>query len=57
MNVASWMPTQIEGWLDHFFAPENLVRFTDPYTIKSALERKTKNLKESARGTLFNIMK
>lgn len=57
MNVAHWLETQIVAWLDNFFAPESLVRFTDPYTIKSAIERKAKNLRANAHGTLFNILK
>ena len=57
MNAASWTPPQMELWLDSFFAPDNLIRFLDPYTIKNALASKAKNLRAAARGTLFNSMK
>lgn len=57
MRAAGWSDDRASAWLDSFFVPENMLRFTDPYTVKSALERKTKNLRDSSRGTLFNIMK
>lgn len=57
MRAAGWSDIRASAWLDSFFMPENILRFNDPYTIKSALERKTKNLRDSSRGTLFNVMK
>lgn len=56
-KCAFWTEERAHAWLDRFFAPENLVRFTDPYTIKSALVRKTKSLQANASGTLYNVLK
>lgn len=57
MQSTGWQSHQIEAWLDHFFAPENLIRFIDPYTIKSVLAQQAKKIRALAHGTLFEIMK